>query len=111
LADQYLMRSVTRASSSPTAKAASMNRGRLLHALPDRFHRIRHYGFLANHGRAAKLALCRHLLAVAASLGDGESQQPDRRPDVCPSCGGHMEPIGWLPRSRPASSSDWHDSS
>ena len=34
----------------------------LLHALPDGFHRIRHYGFLANRQRAAKLALCRQLL-------------------------------------------------
>ena len=28
----------------------------LLHVLPDGFHRIRHYGYLANGGRAAKLA-------------------------------------------------------
>ena len=34
----------------------------LLHTLPDGFHRIRHYGFLANGHRAAKLALCRKLL-------------------------------------------------
>ena len=32
VADQYLMRSVTWASSSPTAKAASLNRGRLITA-------------------------------------------------------------------------------
>ena len=35
----------------------------LLHTLPDGFHRIRHYGFLANGHRAAKLDLCRRLLA------------------------------------------------
>ena len=85
----------------------------LLHALPDGFHRIRHYGFLANRRRADKLALCRQLLdvAVAASLDDGEAQQPHCGPDLCPSCGGPMEPIGLLPPSRPASSSAWHDSS
>jgi len=85
----------------------------LLHALPDGFHRIRHYGFLANRQRADKLALCRHLLAITgtASPGDGEGQQPDCAPDVCPSCGGHMEPIGCFPRSRPATSSAWYDSS
>ncbi len=33
-----------------------------LHTLPDRFHRIRHYGFLTNGQRAAKQALCRKLL-------------------------------------------------
>src|SRR5262245_47058747 len=36
----------------------------LLHSLPDGFHRIRHYGFLANGHRAATLALCRQLLAT-----------------------------------------------
>jgi len=36
----------------------------LLHILPDRFVRIRHFGFLANRGRTAKLARCRQLLAV-----------------------------------------------
>jgi hypothetical protein len=35
----------------------------LLHTLPDGFHRIRHYGFLANGHRAARLDLCRRLLA------------------------------------------------
>ena len=30
----------------------------LLHALPDGFHRIRHYGFLANGARGDNLALC-----------------------------------------------------
>ncbi|MET4391799.1 hypothetical protein ABIB73_007591 [Bradyrhizobium sp. F1.4.3] len=34
----------------------------LLHTLPDGFHRIRHFGFMANGHRAAKLALCRKLL-------------------------------------------------
>ena len=33
----------------------------LLHGLPDGFHRIRHYGFLANGQRVAKLALIRGL--------------------------------------------------
>ena len=38
----------------------------LLHTVPDGFHRIRHFGFLANGHRTAKLALCRALLAVPA---------------------------------------------
>jgi hypothetical protein len=37
----------------------------LLHVLPGGFVRIRHFGFLANRGRTAKLAVCRVLLAVA----------------------------------------------
>ena len=35
----------------------------LQHVLPDRFVRIRHYGFLANRARKAKLPLCRRLIA------------------------------------------------
>ena len=34
----------------------------LLHALPDGFHRIRHFGYLANGHRTERLALCRALL-------------------------------------------------
>lgn len=66
----------------------------LLHTLPDGFHRIRHYGFLANGHRAARLDLCRRLLA--------NPQQDDIEPHVesaaaplasahrCPCCGGSM---------------------
>ena len=39
----------------------------LLHALPDGFHRIRHFGFLANGHRTQKLALCRSLLTGGAN--------------------------------------------
>ena len=42
----------------------------LLHTLPDGFHRIRHYGFLANGHRAAKLALCRRLLDAHLAAAD-----------------------------------------
>jgi hypothetical protein len=88
----------------------------LLHALPDGFHRIRHYGFLSNRRRAEKLELCRTLLAVAdvdAPLGDTQERRrlADHAYDSCPCCGGRMEPIGSLPRSQPATSSAWHDSS
>ncbi len=53
----------------------------LLHTLPDGFHRIRHYGFLANGHRGDKLALCRQLLdavgrcsASATDHADGDPQ-------------------------------------
>ena len=36
----------------------------LLHVLPAGFVRIRHFGFLANRGRTAKLARCRALLTA-----------------------------------------------
>jgi hypothetical protein len=39
----------------------------LQHSLPPRFQRIRYYGFLANCHRAAKLELCRRLLAAVCT--------------------------------------------
>ena len=84
----------------------------LLHTLPDGFHRIRHYGFFANRHRAEKLALCRELLAAAPPDSGKEGEQSrDRSFDLCPCCGGRMEMVGPLPRSRPANPSTRHDSS
>jgi hypothetical protein len=68
----------------------------LLHVLPKRFHRIRHYGLLASGNRAANLARARDLLAVPSP-----SKQPDTPeaaandeqrmlPCPCPCCGGRM---------------------
>lgn len=37
----------------------------LLHVLPSGFHRIRHYGLIANTGRRENLARVRELLNVA----------------------------------------------
>jgi Putative transposase len=42
----------------------------LQHTVPDGFHRIRHIGFLTNRYRAAKLALCRELLAAPLPAPD-----------------------------------------
>ncbi|RUX43310.1 IS91 family transposase [Mesorhizobium sp. M4A.F.Ca.ET.050.02.1.1] len=78
----------------------------LLHSLPDGFHRIRHYGLLANGQRAAKLALCRQLLDVpppepAHSAADYRlryHQLTGKSLDVCPCCGGRMFARGSLPR-------------
>lgn len=39
----------------------------LMHVLPSRFHRIRHYGFFANGNRAAAIARARELLASQPS--------------------------------------------
>lgn len=86
-----------------TLAAAEFIRRFLLHTLPDGFHRIRHYGFLANAQRAAKLALCRRLLGMspptAASAAPTDYRERYRQLtgislDVCPCCGGRMEPVG-----------------
>ena len=52
-----------------TLSADEFLRRFLLHVLPSGFVRIRHFGFLANRGRTAKLAVCRTLLAVAPPTG------------------------------------------
>lgn len=68
----------------------------LLHVVPNGFHRIRHYGLLANGHRADKLALCRSLLAVPNvtvdrdSDRDNDAETPKYQPPSCPCCGGHM---------------------
>lgn len=46
-----------------TVTAAEFIRRFLLHVLPDRFVKIRHYGILANRGRREKIDRCRELLA------------------------------------------------
>ena len=86
----------------------------LLHALPDGFHRIRHYGFLANRERTHKLALCRRLLAAEAP-GSGRDPDPPPQPttptafETCPDCGGAMVRFGIVPH--PASCRPWRDTS
>ncbi len=92
-----------------TLPAEEFIRRFLLHALPDGFRRIRHYGFLANGQRADKLALCRRLLAAPAPAAPPRPrdyrqryrQLTGRDLDICPSCGGTMARLGALPKSPP----------
>ena len=77
----------------------------LLHVLPGGFHRIRHYGLIANGGRRENLARARELLHVAPAVEepDGteatdESVQPTF---VCPHCGAPMRIIETLARILP----------
>jgi Putative transposase len=68
----------------------------LIHVLPEGFHRIRHYGLLANANRADNIALARQLLGVRdptprTDQRDGvEGGQKDTESNTCPCCGGHM---------------------
>jgi len=68
----------------------------LIHVLPSGFHRIRHYGLLANANRADNIALARRLLGApdpaptsAESDGADGGQQEDEW-NTCPCCGGRM---------------------
>jgi hypothetical protein len=77
----------------------------LLHVLPKRFHRIRHYGLLASATCKTNIARARELIAAPAP-----SQEPPTQPDQtagittdhrppCPCCGGHMIIVETFKRS------------
>jgi Putative transposase/Transposase zinc-binding domain len=96
----------------------------LLHALPDGFHRIRHFGLFANSHRTQKLALCRSLLidggepttrGTTESPTSAPSETVDLDPSPCPQCGGVMRVIADLPRggqcARSETSPFWCDTS
>ncbi|HET7154961.1 MAG TPA: IS91 family transposase [Hyphomicrobiaceae bacterium] len=85
----------------------------LMHVLPKRLHRIRHYGLLANGNRADNIARVRELLAMAPrakepdELKAAETDQTCVLPHPCPCCGGRMLIIetftpGCKPKYRPA---------
>ena len=87
----------------------------LLHVLPSGFHRIRHYGLIANTTRKDNLALARELLMgkKADEPTDAETNGADTADGsdesvtyVCPDCGAPMLVIeiflgGQLPRAPP----------
>jgi hypothetical protein len=91
-----------------TLEADEFIRRFLLHVLPSGLQHIRHYGFLANRHRDAKLALCRRLLSAPPPPAAESSTQEDYR-DLylrltgkslrdCPLCGkGNMVYVEALP--------------
>jgi hypothetical protein len=92
----------------------------LMHVLPKGFHRIRHYGLLANGGttRAEKLTRARQLIAAAPQIAASTKSPHDQRTcehttlseeldRPCPHCGYRMVIIetfepGRRPRHRPS---------
>jgi hypothetical protein len=86
----------------------------LIHVLPKGFHRIRHYGLLANGNRAEAIAKARELFSVAsvekadATAGTEAAGDPQALPGPCPCCASAMRIIetfarGSQPRHRPSS--------
>jgi hypothetical protein len=79
----------------------------LLHVLPSGFHRIRHYGLLANRERRENLARARELLGVerpgvdASLLEIGASDSSVQPTFVCPCCGSPMRIIETFLRGQP----------
>ncbi|MBI1869127.1 MAG: transposase [Methylocystis sp.] len=91
----------------------SVNRRFPMHVLPNGFHRIRHYGLLANGSRADNLAKARALLNVPKPdtiPDDPKSSDAAELPTLsrpCSCCGGRMLIIetfarGCEPKYRPA---------
>jgi hypothetical protein len=85
-----------------TVTAIEFIRRFLLHVLPAHFVRIRHYGFLANCQREAKLEVCRRLLNAARVPEPVAGDDPDAKSnpladevaDRCPHCGaGRMRSV------------------
>ena len=76
-----------------TITAVAFIRRFLLHSLPKRFVRIRHYGFLANRNRSANLAAIRKLMGMSdlpdksvATVESMMQQLTGTDITVCPSC-------------------------
>lgn len=92
-----------------TLSASEFIRRFLLHVLPSGFHRIRHFGFMANGHRTAKIARCRELLetdredsadpatAQDAPEAEADPKGTDQSP-ACSCCGGRMHRITAIPR-------------
>lgn len=86
-----------------TLDASEFMRRFLLHVLPAGFHRIRHYGLLANPVRRANLAKARTLLGVPHEPGSPQDDAVMANPPVfiCPHCGAPMIVIDILTRTVP----------
>jgi hypothetical protein len=80
----------------------------LIHVLPDRFHRIRHYGLLASATRKVNIANIRTLLGAEQTKREHPETAeviPLTLREPCPDCGAEMHIIetfrrGQKPRSR-----------
>jgi hypothetical protein len=80
-----------------TLEALEFIRRFLLHVLPDRFVKVRHYGLLSNRSRKRDLGRCRELLGVWRKEEAEEAPQETWEeiltrltgidPRVCPFCG------------------------
>ena len=89
---------------------AEFTRRFLLHVVPRRFVRVRHYGLLANGVKKSRLALARNQLDVPTppcpSATKGETWQDTYRrlvgkdPRQCPAClSGRLVVVAEIPRT------------
>jgi hypothetical protein len=94
-----------------TVKAQEFIRRFLLHVLPHRYVRIRHYGLLSNRNRKDDIALCRSLLDSGNTVTKEDNKQETWQEQLlricgidvthCPVCkNGRMLTVEFLPPSR-----------
>jgi hypothetical protein len=78
-----------------TVNAEEFIRRFLLHVLPDGFHKIRYFGWMANRHRASSLAQCRRLIgdtgqaAARLEVKDWKERYRELTGDdlsLCPAC-------------------------
>ena len=90
-----------------TLSAEEFLRRFLLHVLPKRFVRIRHYGLLASRNVTTRLARCRQLLEdvnTTATLPETKSDENDPltpEPQRCPRCQQRLQRWTWEAGSTP----------
>jgi predicted RNA-binding Zn-ribbon protein involved in translation (DUF1610 family) len=83
----------------------------LLHVLPSGFHRIRHYGLLANSARKDNISRVRELLQV--TMTDNEpngkiaTDEPAQPTFACPDCGVAMVIVSVLARQTQIRAPPW----
>jgi hypothetical protein len=78
----------------------------LLHVLPSGFHRIRHYGLLANNHRRACIEQVRQLLVTGGANAASQTPasggvEPQRPTFVCVHCGAAMHIVETFARGQP----------
>jgi hypothetical protein len=94
-----------------TLKVEEFIRRYLLHVLPNRYVRIRHFGLLANRSRKDNITLCRELLGTSAVIEPDKEKKETWQEQLlricgidvttCPVCQkGRMSRIDELPPSR-----------
>ena len=91
-----------------TIPAEEFIRRFLIHILPDRYTKIRHYGLLGNRNKTAKLILCKKLTAtpllksIKLSTAELLLKLSGRDIGICPHCGsGSMQPTSNIGKSPP----------
>lgn len=71
-----------------TISAEEFIRRFLLHVLPNRFTKIRHYGILSNRNKSTIIKLCRILIGTIVNYDFSINIKRKLKEFVCPCCGG-----------------------